>query len=370
MIDHDPVLDSVILGAHTVVSRADILTLGVVVARGIPVSDGQVTKDRGQWARRTCTATIADSSPAMRALTMPYGNEIRLWRGVVMPSGSEYLLCQGTFGIQDAEVDYIAGGIKVSGIDRGRRVTDDRFPFARTLDQSSVTATLRQLLIESTPWANVGVSGLSDQATGTLTWGQDREGACKDLAASLGGECFTEPYGDFIVAPVPDVASPTVWTVRAGDGGALVAPSRKLSRQGVYNAVVVTSSSTDAAEVSSSQIIGPNGVLRTAIADDDPYSPTWRDGPFGQVVTYYSSPFIKSQDQADSAGHAILRNQLGLSRSVSFESAVNPALEAGDVIAVDYGDGLVERHILDRIVMPLGPGSMRCDTRTSTYMGA
>lgn len=363
MIDHDPILDSVILGAHTVVSRADILTSGVVVAQGIPISDGQVTKDRGQWARRTCTATIADSSPAMRALTMPYGNEIRLWRGVVMPSGSEYLLCQGTFGIQDAEVDYIAGGIKVSGIDRGRRVTDDRFPFARTLDQSSVVGTLRQLLMESTPWAGVGAFGLSDRATGPLTWAQDREGACKDLAASIGGECYTEPFGDFILAPVPDMASPTVWTVRAGDGGALVAPARKLSRQGVYNAVVVTSSAADAAEVSSSQ----TATGRTAIADDDLYSPTWRDGPFGQVVTYYSSPFVKTQDQADTAAAAILRNQLGLSRSVSFESAVNPALEAGDVIAVDYGGGLVERHILDRIVMPLGTGSMRCDTRTSTY---
>lgn len=358
-------MDSVILRAHTVVSRADILTSGAVVAQGIPISDGQVTKDRGQWSRRTCTATVPDSSPAMQALLLPYGNEIRLWRGVIMPNGAPYLLCQGTFGIQDSEVDYLTGGVKVTGVDRGRRVTDDRFPFARTIDAASVTAVLTQLLVESTPWAGVGVSNLPDRPSGQLTWAQDREAACKDLAASLGGECYTEPFGDFAVAPVPDAGSAPVWTVRAGDGGALVAPTRKLSRGGVYNAVVVTGSGTAAADVSSSQTADG----RTAIADDDPYSPTWRDGPFGQVVTYYSSPFVADQDQADTAARAILRNQLGLSRSVSFESAVNPALEAGDVIAVDYGAGSVERHILDRIVMPLGPGPMRCDTRTSTYTG-
>jgi hypothetical protein len=362
MQTRDPLLDTVILGPHTVISRADVLTNGVVVQNDLPVTAGQVTKDRGQWSRRTASATIGDSSSDTQQLLLPYGNEIRLWRGAVMPNGAAYLLCQGTFGIQDSEVDYAAGGVKITGLDRGRRIADARFPFARWVPPSSILHLLADLVREATPWANVSIDpALRDHDTAALTWDRDRQAACIDLAASLGGECYTEPFGDFVVAPVPDPNAKEVWTVSAT--GALVMPTRKLSRQGVYNSVVVKSTASGYGNVTSSRL--PDN--RTAIADDDPLSPTRRSGPFGEAVTYYDSPLVTSRAQADQAGLAILRNQLGLSRSVSFESAVHPALEAGDVVAVDYGDGRIERHILDRIAMPLGPGTMRCDTRTTSY---
>lgn len=360
---HDPLLDQVILDAHTVISRVDILSRGVVIASDVPVSSGTLVQDRSQWTRRSCTLTIADSTlgPTKSTdLLAPYGNEVRVYRGVIAPNGSSLLVCQGTYGIQDAEVDYINGGVKLSCLDRGARVSAARFPYARYLGDSTAMGAMRTLITETTPWVGVGMlPGVIDRAIAGQSWDRDRDKAVINLAASIGAECYCEPYGDFVVGNIPNPLGAPVWSVASTN--ALVEPSRKLSRQNVYNSVVASGTSSPPATSSTVDGVTP------AASDFQPTSPTYIYGPFGASTTFFASPFITTTNGADSAAQGILRDNLGLSRAVTFSSVVNPALEAGDIVGVDFGGGLVEYHLLDRIETPLGAGPMKASTRTTSY---
>lgn len=361
---HNPLLDTAILDAHQTVAWADILAAGKVVASQVPISDGSVVQDRTQWARRTCSVTFPDYTlmPALATdLLAPYGNEARIWRGIIGPDGSNIMVCQGTYGIQSVSLDYVNGGVKITGIDRGRRVSDARFPFARAFGAASVVGLLQTLLHEASPYSAVQPTpAVVDSTTGPASWETDRDQACITLAASIGCECYAEPYGDFVIAPIPSPYALPVWGVTSTQ--ALVEPTRTLARTGVYNSVVASGTSIPPA-VSSLAADGFN----PAASDFQPSSPTYINGPFGASTTFYSSPFITSVYGADTAAQGILRDNLGLTRSVSFNTVVHPALEAGDVVSVDFGGGLIEYHLLDRITLPMGPGPMQCSTRTISY---
>src|SRR5690606_40052531 len=99
----------------------------------------------------------------------------------------------------------------------------------------------------------------------------------------------------------------------------------ELSRDGVYNAVVARGEGADT-----------ETPIQAVVVDDDPDSPTYWHGPFGQVPRFYASPLITDVAQAKSAAASLLKRSLGLPYSVSFGTIVNPALEPLDPIRITY----------------------------------
>lgn len=357
--------DLTVAGPHDLLVRADVLTKGRVVASGLPVASGSVQGDRGQFARRTCTVVIGDPgyspSGAVGDLLAPYGNEVRLYRGAVTPAGPE-LICVGTFGIRSAEFDDGAAftGISLTGIDRCKVVAETRFPFPRTTPAySSALAQLRALLLEAVPWADIRVDPrVQDVTLPQVTWREDRAQAATDIVTSMGAEVFCDPWGTFVVQPIPSPADPPVFTVTGGPGGVLVAARHSLSRDGAHNGVVARGQSTGTDQEA------PTSDL---IVDDDPTSPTYWGGPFGKVVGFYDSSLLTTRDQANTVARALLLNNTGAARSLNYSTAVNAAQEPGDVVAVvDPGTGLVERHLSDQLTIPLdAQGVMTAQTRST-----
>lgn len=79
----------------------------------------------------------------------------------------------------------------------------------------------------------------------------------------------------------------------------------------------------------------------------------------------YSSSLITSYGQAAQVARAKLADSLGVQAALSLTAVCNPALEPGDVTAVEVDAGVWERHLIDSISYTLGAASMSCKTRTT-----
>jgi hypothetical protein len=329
-----------LMSSPTMVTVADLLSEGQIISPDIPIAAWDITADASQWARRTAAVTIP---PGVIPAGASMGLELRIRTG----PRPDLLVCVGTLGVQDITQPHPVGPVALTLSDRCQRITDDRFPVARSVGGGTVIGAITALLTESVPWAAVGVApGVIDHDAPAATYSQDRVGAVKHLAAAIGCAVYCEPFGDFLIAPIPDPAADPVWAVGPGQG--LMTGSTTVSRVGVYNCV--SAYSTGSIPVSGTLLA--DGATPAA-ADLDPYSPTYVYGPFGRVVRYLPSPFFITTGQCDAAGLAYLMKTKALRRSVQFTCIPNGALEPDDAVSVDFGSG-PEHHLVDRLRIASG----------------
>jgi hypothetical protein len=349
--------------SHTVVTLAEVLTSGTVVAT-LDVLDGSVEVDGAAAVRRRCSVRLADSTgeltPAdLSDLLAPNGNEVRLFRGLRLADGDE-LVPLGVFRIAAAEVAATPAGVAVelSGYDRSRKITRARWTAPYTISSGATySAALKALLLSRDPAATFDFV----EATGTtpaLLFGADRDNDpwadAQKLAEAAGCELYVGPTGAYTLRTIPDPGTaPIVWDYREGVDATILAVSKSLDDEQTYNGVIVSGETPEL------------GAPVTAAAwDDDPTSPTYRFGPFGQVPEFFTSSLITSQAQATATAEALLRRKLGAVEDVRFDAIPNPAHEAGDVVRVLVDAARVDgRYVLESFSVPLGPGTMTITTR-------
>ena len=143
----------------------------------------------------------------------------------------------------------------------------------------------------------------------------------------------------------------TVWTV--GYQNALVSTETSMDRLKTFNGVIV-----EGGEAGETPLVG------TAV-DDDPFSPTFWDGSFGRRPLFVRNDALTTQQEVDDFAANELAVAKGLPRSVRLRNMVNPALDCGDVIQVDFVNGVSEAHRIDQISFNLGPSS-QMNMTTST----
>jgi hypothetical protein len=144
-----------------------------------------------------------------------------------------------------------------------------------------------------------------------------------------------------------------VYTVAAGEAGTFVNANESLDRSPVFNGVFMTGQETPVTPA-----------FAVLVVDDDPTSPTFWGGPFGKVVRLERSSSIQSPEQGTYASETLLNDALGLARSLAIRAAPNPALEAGDTIAVVFDDGRNEKHVCDVVRIDLKTGPLELATRS------
>jgi hypothetical protein len=147
--------------------------------------------------------------------------------------------------------------------------------------------------------------------------------------------------GIFKVEPPPDPAD-IVTTLKTGAGGVLSTLSRTLSRDGIYNGVIASGEQLD-------DTIPPVSAM---VVDSDPASPTYWFGQFGHVPRFFSSSFLTTGAQCQSAALSILQQSTGLPYGLDFGLVPNPALEPLDPVGMRY-PGRRERHVISQLVVPL-----------------
>ncbi|MCW6008508.1 DUF5047 domain-containing protein [Micromonospora sp. CPCC 205371] len=339
-------------GSHRAVFDARVVAPGQTGVdpdgTAIKILSGDVSMDANAAIRSTLDLTTEGGLWPARAsdLLAPYGNEIFVRRGIAFGGGATEWVSLGYFRIESPEQeDAPFGAIRVAGRDRMAGLADARLLAPRQFTAGvTLSAVFGQLVGEVYPGAVIEWDDNTDTSTlgRSVIAEEDRHAFLADLVVAAGKIWFWDHRGVLVIKSPPDPATPVV-DVDYGQGGVLVSLSRRLTREGVYNAVVATGEGADTA-----------APARGVAVDGNPHSPTYWDGPFGKVPRFYSSPFITTDAQARAAAASLLQRSLGLPYAVDFSAVPNPAVEPDDPIRVrNSGSRPPEIHVIERMSIGL-----------------
>jgi hypothetical protein len=357
---------SIITGSHTARFRATLVEgfqtgsdpSGLVMR----VVDGNVEYDASADIRSTGGVTVAEAWPNARDLSLaPYGTEVFLARGVETGAAGTLWAPMGYYRIsKTTQSDAARGPLALDLDDRMATIIDSRFLAPRQwLTGTLVGDIVDEVILEVYPDAVIVWDDDSDESQlgRALIAEESRLEVLKTLANGLGKIFYWDELGQLVFKTIPSETD-IIWTVKAGPDGVMVNANRSISRDGVYNAVVVTGEGADD--------LVP---VRAVAINAQESSPTYFYGQFGQVPRFYSSSFITTQSQAQNAAVNLLRQSLGAPYDVGLSAVPNPAVRPYDVIRVVYNDGTREVHIVDRAKISLDvDSSITIATRQSTII--
>lgn len=328
----------------------------------LKIIDGEVELDATADIRGAGSLTVAERWPTVRNLSLGvYGTEVYLARGVDLGGGGVLWAPLGYFRIFEVEQDDAARGpLSLTLEDRMSTIIDSRFITPRQwLQGTPVGEVVDELVLEIYPDATIVYDDDSyDAQLGrSLISEESRYEMLLTLATGLGKIVYWDGEGRLVFETIPDESVP-VWHVNAGRGGVMVESDRSLSRERVYNAVVVSGEGADE--------LAP---VHAVAYDAQESSPTFFGGPFGRVPRFYSSPFITTPLQARNTAVNLLRQSLGAPYDVGLSAVPNPALQPYHVIRVTYNDGSRELHVVEKVSIPMTVDSaMSVSTRQSTIV--
>jgi hypothetical protein len=363
-----PAFKAALIQSHTMVCKIEVLDQGDLVLANLPIIDGSVTASRDGNIRRSATLTVAGEEYVPEEITdllHPLSShEFKVFRGIRFADGTEEFVPLGIFGIEDTDIEDDGDQLTVSikGFDRSKQIQRNKWtrPYfveeglnygeaikAMILNRRPSTQFAFTYIDEITPPMIFGSSGLNS--------GGDPWSDVVGLAESLGMQIYFNVEGYCRIQKEPDPSTaPVAWEFKEGEEATILSATRGLTRENVYNHVVAFAAGSSLADP-----------VRIDVVDDDPTSPTYYLGSFGDVPTYYRSTTISSVSQTTEAAQALLRKSLGTPEQISFNHIVVPMLQVGDTVRIrNTRMGLDQKHIIDKITIPLThSGSASAQTR-------
>jgi len=355
--------DDIVVHSHQMCAKVEIYVDDVLErtfeGESSLFTEGQVTSDREANIRTRGTVTFADElndlTPAEASdLLAPYGTEWIAYRGIVHPDGSKEYMPLGTLIIVGSQISDTGDGlaIRLEGQDRSRKVARSRFTHPYVVQSGTPGDIAIMGIIESqTPGYEFDMGG-EEFETPLLTFdvGDDPWKACQKVVDSCGCELYFSRSGVVTMRkiPVPELDS-VVWNFEEGGNCTLLNVQRDMKvgdNDGLYNHVIVTG-----------EPVEQQAAVRAEALDDNPASPTYVNGPFGDVPKFYTSKFIKTVEQAQAAADSMLNESLGRYETITFNAVPNTALDLGDVFTISRGMSKLEdvAGVIDLITWPLVP---------------
>ncbi len=349
-------------GSHRMVSRARLCTPdqegtnpGPLATDGEPlyplaVEDGDVLLNPAAQIRSTAALSVLAPWPATEfdQLFPNGGADLFLERGIERGDGSREWVSLGYHRLDKVRQRRAPDGpITIDASDRMATIIDARLTEPRQYSAATTVRTIiEDLVLELFPAATLVLTGFGpdEQIGADQICERERYTFLNDIAKSRGCTLYFDYAGRFVMEPVPDYSGITpVWTIEHGARGVLIELSREISRESVFNAVVADG-----------EQVGDAEPVHAVAYDLNPQSPTRWDGPFKQVPRYYSSSFLRTEEQALAAATAMLRRSTGVPYVIDFNIVPNPALEPLDLVEVRYSNSLrTELHVLDTLRIPM-----------------
>ena len=339
--------------SHSLAVQVDVLRDNAVIQTLNTVESGTVTLDASANVRGRGELAILDDGTLDLIPTSvddplaPYGNEIKVYRGVLYPDGTTELVSLGVFRIDNPRTSEQAGTptINITGQDRSARIIDARFeaPYEVTAGTNLITA-ISDLILPVYPDVDIIVAVDTSATTGTVIAEaqSDRWEFAGKLAVGAGARLYFDGDGALVIAPEV-TPGPAAIELVEGENGVLVSAASDWRREGARNVIVATGENT-----------GEAAPARGVAEDLDPTSPTYVHGRFGRVVGFYSSPILTTDSMATAAARTILARSTGTTQSVEFGSLVLPHVEPGDIAHIKRSIlGIDQAHILETVSLPL-----------------
>ena len=347
--------------SHTVTPKLEWLDANLNVLQDLSAEllSGSVTVENGLEGRRGFQMTLKNAggiwTPTGSPSTEPFfmHNIIRISLGIVV--GGSYEYCPlGTFHVNKVHADPSARVVEIDGQDFWKRFSWG----LRSTVRFAPGTTLNAMIL-----ALAGAAGITNVSLDPLG---DAVGLQASPAPSLKfrsgtkvGDCFAVLAGDF------------GWEFPFDVNGTLVTrPSLAIDQQ----TSVLTLSDTDPCYQyarggfeDSPDMFNHVGVSSTDPAlppvfgeamDDNPLSPTYFAGSFGDRYHEEEFDWVQNSGQATQAAQRILRDNLFLARPVEVVTSALPFLDAQDVLTFTDADLKITagRFLVDSIEVPLDGG--------------
>ena len=367
MYSSSSALKTAILTDHIVISKAEVWASDQKLQE-INISEGTVQVDARSAVRRTCDITLITDRETTNLvpdndfdLLTPFGNELRLYRGVQYYDGTEEYVPLGVFVIIEVAISDTNDGVKIQlkGEDRSIRVSRAKFTEPYQMVAGSLESSLTALLKNRYPDVETAFPTTNVSITNIVLGTEQDNDPWKDsveIAELVGFDLYFDQNGVVRMNQFPTLdGSVVVATFIEGSGTTVTSLNRTISTKSTYNGVIYTIEGTEVATP-----------IRVEVWDEDPASPTYRFGIFGEVPVFIETSLVATEAEAIRAAISLLNIYVGSQEVINWESLVDPTLDAQDVVYVKSNGSKVDRLvIIDSIDIPLTPkGSMSANART------
>jgi len=359
-------------GSTLIAARITVYVNGKPTSVVLPVSDADFVVDRNSEFRRhgqltlevlptvpPQTVTANNTSYTLLPLTQaallaPFGNEVFVEMSVVQAgatnttAGANGWVPLGLFQIATAVVEDSGDDLTMTlelydrswAIAQRKLLTAYTVPAASGDLQSELQALLSTTWGTAPPWSyNIATSTYTVPA-GTYNQGEDPWQVALDIFSSAGYELYFDVNGNIVGAPTPNPStSPVVWNFAEGevaDRGTLAHPitgtpyttpvdiTMTMTRDGIANNFYVSAT-------------GPNNAAGTAqpvqvnASDNNSGSPTYVNGPMGNIPTFIYDSLITTAAQAQAEANNDLAVALAKAWTISIATPPNPLFDINDV---------------------------------------
>lgn len=356
--------------SHRVTTRCELWNEAGYLATLYPVS-GSVTVDARRDIRRACSIELVDEdgtlTPSATNLDLaPYGNELRLYRGIDYGDGTSDEVPLGVFRISETSVAYgdDAVTISITGEDRAKAIQRSPFSTAYVVGSSlNLVDVMTGIVSNRLPGISTSVTTttFTSPSTGSRVLGfgpeSDPWADITSIAQAIGQEAYFDAYGAFATSVIPSLDyAESVETYADDASGVTISVDRTLSIEGISNGVIYTAEG--------SHLTLP---LISKVWDDDSTSPFRRTGPLGERPSSQSSSWISTQAQVDYA--ALQEYQAVRGQAINLSIIPNPRLDVRDVITITSSSlGINTTAVIDTMTIPLDVASpMQISARTKGY---
>lgn len=317
---------------HRSISWVEIVDRNEVVQG---VIEGKVKYDSTAVIQGSIEMTVADKTGYYLDRGLPtdpltrFGSEVRPWRGVVFPDGDIEAVPLGTFRVDSNVPEEREGGayeLKIKGRDRSSIANRPTSAPVAIANGTPVNEAIIALVTAAVPSATFELTEVP-WTTGPLLVpaGNPTYAQAVELASASGLVLGVDRLGVFRTHHGLDPTDDVVWFFDEGEDCTFTeVPSvERGAGDATPNGFIV--------EGKSNSVGGSSSGIRAEAWDDDPRSPTWRGGPYGEVPRFVTSEKVQTQAQAQVAAELLLRQRGSEVQSLKVQFPPAPQLDTYDV---------------------------------------
>lgn len=364
---------SAIVADHVVVAKAEVWNQDQKLVT-LDIDKGSVKVDAKSAIRRTCSVhlvtdrTTANLVPDTGFDTLsPFGNELRLYRGIQYLDGTEEYVPLGVFIMTDINIQDSNEGVEITveGEDRSLKVSRNKWLEPYQVTSGSLEDAIKDLLKDRFDDVQTNFPATNVTINQVILGAENENDPWKDaveLCELVGFDLFFDPNGIVVMRQFPSLdGAIVVASYVEGDNNTITSISRNISSKETYNGVIYI--------LEGSEVPTP---IRVEAWDEDTTSPTYRFGVFGEAPTFITSNLLETEAQATTAAYLLLNRFIGAQESISWNGLVDPSLDANDVVYIRNTGAKVDRVvIIDSLDIPLAPeDSMTADARVVRVVDA